>query len=116
MIGTFSQTSIRSVKLKLRRRGQCGYSVSVVIEVYYLGSRAEAAERATPSGVLLELVLEPTATTLERVRMAAWVSRAAALRAPLPVAPLGTWAVVRLKAAKGNDELGWATAGECRDP
>jgi hypothetical protein len=114
MIGTFSQTSIRSVKLKLRRRGQCGYSVSVVIEVYYLGSRAEAAERATPSGVLLELVLEPTATTPSR--MAAWVPRAAALRAPLPLAPLGTWAVVRLKAAKGNDELGWATAGECRDP
>ena len=85
--------------------------MSVVIGVYYLGSRAEAAERATPSGTLHEPVLEPTAT----VSACAWVPPS------LPIAPLGTWAVVRLKAeavkaAKGNDELGWAVAGECRDP
>ena len=70
------------------------------------------AERR-PSGALHELVLEPTATVCWSA--CAWVPP------PLPIAPLGTWAVVCLKAeavkaAKGNDELGWAVAGECRDP
>lgn len=74
-------------------------------------------ERATPSGAFPEPVLEPTATV--RWSACAWVPRAAGRRPPAAVA-YGTWAVVRPKAdavkpAKGNDELGWAVAGECRD-
>lgn len=61
-----------------------GYSVSVVIP-YYLGSKAEAAERVTPSGVLPEPVLEPTATDAG-ARKQGFRRR----RPPLPVAPRGS--------------------------
>jgi len=112
MIGIFSQTSIRSVKLKLWS-GQCGYSVSVVIGVYYLGSIAEAAERVTPSGALPEPVLEPTATV--RWSACAWVPPAVACRSAWNLgggSPEG-WS------GEGCERKRWtglAVAGECRDP
>jgi hypothetical protein len=106
MIGCFSQTSIR-------QHEQCD-SVFVAIGVYYLGSKAEAAECATPSGAFPEPVLDPM-VTIHRSTCACVPRAAARCRS----APLGRWLASKAEAVKpamGDDELGWAVAGECRGP